>query len=284
MTNELSRKEGGYGITDGRIAVIMSVYKSDMVSDFMNAVQSILNQTLTCDLYLYRDGIVSPELQVELDNLKLHKNVYYFSSEINNGLAHALNFLIDEVLEKDYNYIARMDSDDISYHNRIELQYEYFESNPEVDVLGTYCREFGSTFSLEKKILPTEHLKLLDFSIARCPFIHPTVMFRTNVFKSGERYPTNTKYTEDMALWFKLLASGFKFANLPLVLLDYYISEETIIRRKGFAKAVSEIKLRLKYMFKLRRVNPTNAFMIFSRLLFHVFPAGFIKTLYRHFR
>ncbi len=113
-----------------------------------------------------------------------------------------------------------------------------------MDVCGTSCHEFGASFSLDEKHLPKGHDQLVEFSITRCPFIHPTVMFRSSVFEKGHRYPTNTSLTEDMALWFQLLKSGCVFANLNDVLLDYRLNENTINRRHGIGKAFSEIRIR----------------------------------------
>jgi glycosyltransferase involved in cell wall biosynthesis len=40
-------------------------------------------------------------------------------------------------------YIARMDADDIAHPKRLQLQYEFLESNPKVIVCGSYIRLFG---------------------------------------------------------------------------------------------------------------------------------------------
>ena len=54
------------------------------------------------------------------------------SSAFNTGLSHARGELI-----------ARMDSDDISMPDRIECQYNYFQSHPDVDICGA-CVEIFS--------------------------------------------------------------------------------------------------------------------------------------------
>ncbi|HFP9581128.1 TPA: glycosyl transferase, partial [Escherichia coli] len=106
--------------------------------------------------------------------------------------------------------------------------------NKSIDVIGGYCTEFGSEFALKVKKVPLEHNDIVNYSALRCPFIHPTVMFRSRVFDSNIRYPVNTYYSEDLALWYILLANGYKFANIPEILLKYRITEDTLFRRKGF--------------------------------------------------
>ncbi|MEX6253037.1 glycosyltransferase [Providencia hangzhouensis] len=267
------------------VAVIMSVYKGDSLENISIAVDSILNQNFTnLKLFIYVDGEISTEVKSYLDSL-IYKGCFVHFSPKNNGLAVGLNYLIDEVVSQcDFRYIARMDSDDISYENRILKQVKFLESNLDIDLCGTFCREFGSSFALNVKSLPISHPELERFSATRCPFIHPTVMFRTSVFQDGVRYPTDTSFTEDMALWFSLLDNGYKFSNLPEVLLDYRLEESTLTRRLGINKAKSEFFLRNKYMWKLNNFSIYNVFAIYARFIFHLLPEAGLKLVYKNLR
>nr|WP_202304722.1 glycosyltransferase [Cedecea sulfonylureivorans] len=264
----------------------MSVYKSDDLSYLKSAVDSIFLQSYQCiDLFIYRDGEVGDNLQKYLDFLSNYHNVKVYFSAHNQGLAHALNFLIEKVLvcEK-YKFIARMDSDDISHPARIRKQVNFMIRNLKTDVCGTACREFGSSFAMKEKTLPLNHEELIDLSITNCPFVHPSVLFRREVFINGARYPEHTSYTEDMALWFLLLEKGFHFSNLPDVLLSYRVNENMLSRRKGIKKALSEIKIRLKYMVKLKRVSVRNVILISLRLFFHLLPTSVMSFAYKKVR
>ncbi|MEI8611106.1 glycosyltransferase [Enterovibrio sp. Hal110] len=269
----------------GKVAVIMSVYKNDNFYFLKNSIESIISQDYSgIRLFIFRDGVVSDDIQSYLESMKL-LGVKVINSNSNRGLANGLNTLIDEVLStREYDYIARMDSDDISRPNRISRQVSFMESDKSVDVCGTSCREFGASFSLNEKHLPTSHSELLDFSITRCPFIHPSVMFRSSVFEGGIRYPTNTSLTEDMALWFELLNRGCKFANINEVLIDYRLDERTIQRRKGFDKAISEVKIRLYNMFKLQRFSMKALSLILARFVFHLLPDYAMRLVYKKAR
>lgn len=267
-----------------RISVIMCVYKSDNLDAFKLAVESILNQTIECDLLIYQDGLMPSDFSIVLNDYEKLDAVTVFRKEKNKGLAVGLNFLINYSLDHGYSFIARMDSDDFSYPERLEKQLQYFLANPSIDVLGTSCREFGSAYALAEKHLPTQHEDLLNFSVTRCPFIHPTVMFRASVFKKGYRYPMDTTLTEDMALWFELLNAGFNFANINEILLDYRLSESTIDRRRGLSKATSEIKVRMKNMISLQRVTAKNIMLILCRIAFHLMPTIFVRLAYKKIR
>ncbi|WP_392400615.1 glycosyltransferase [Aeromonas salmonicida] len=268
-----------------RVAVIMSVYRSDVYKDIAGAIDSILTQTYPCSLYLYQDGPVSEEVSNLLRSVcDSNKNVSLTVSTENHGLAHALNAMIDKAISKGYEFIARMDSDDISRPTRIAKQIEYLDQHPDIDVLGGSCREFGASYAMAEKHLPRNHAELVDFSVARCPFIHPTVMFRSRLFVCGVRYPTDTKLTEDMALWLKLIEGGYKLANINEILLDYRLNENAVKRRQGVGKAISEFAIRFKHMQTMKKNTPKNIIMISSRLFFHVLPLPIIKILYKFAR
>ncbi|WP_318474752.1 glycosyltransferase [Photobacterium leiognathi] len=270
--------------TTSSVAVIMSVYRSDDPQMLQDAIESILNQTVPCDLLVYQDGDVSEKLSNILIKYSDRNNIKLFTNSINKGLASGLNYLINYAVTENYDYIARMDSDDISRERRIAQQVKYLNENLDIDVLGTSCREFGASFALEEKHLPKSHEELINFSITRCPLIHPSVMFRTSVFKNGIRYPENTTLTEDMALWFILLNKGYRFANLNEILLDYRLNEGTINRRKGFKKAMSEINIRIRNMISLKQIDLKNISLIGARIIFHLMPSSLIKLAYKKAR
>jgi len=265
------------------VAVIMSVYKNDHPDYLVTAINSILKQTYKSSLFLYRDGPVSHHIQEILNNYKSNPEVEVIESDENKGLAFALNRLIN-IVKGNFDYIARMDSDDISRSNRIYEQVNYMEANPNIHVSGSFCEEFGASFALKEKNLPTDHQSIIDFSITRCPLIHPTVIFRSNVFIQGNKYPEKTILTEDMALWFSLLEQGYQFGNIPKPLLEYRLDENTIQRRTGIKKAVSEIKVRFHFMKKLNKTSAKNTLLISSRLLFHILPQPIIRFMYKYIR
>lgn len=264
----------------------MCVYKSDVPSFFSEALDSIIFQSIDCDIFIYQDGLLPLEL---LNVLSFYKSKYsnrlfVFCSNENNGLAYGLNFLIEKALEHEYDFIARMDSDDYSYSNRLKRQVEYLSANLTVDILGTACREFGTDFSMESKVLPSSHDDLIKFSVSRCPFIHPTVMFRSSVFKNGIRYPINTTFTEDMALWYSLIINGFTLANIDDILLDYRMTNNTICRRKGISKSISEFSVRYRFMREMKLFSIYNFLTLIVKFLFHISPRIVMVFAYKNFR
>ncbi|ENB0848046.1 glycosyl transferase, partial [Escherichia coli] len=243
-----------------------------------------INQSIKNHLYIYIDGVVNNKVKDLLGVYSSNKNIFIFESEINHGLAYGLNFLIDKILPCKYDFISRMDSDDISLPDRLFLQEKFLDMNKSIDVIGGYCTEFGSEFALKVKKVPLEHNDIVNYSALRCPFIHPTVMFRSRVFDSNIRYPVNTYYSEDLALWYILLANGYKFANIPEILLKYRITEDTLFRRKGFFKAKCEAVLRWDYMKKMKIISPMKCTMLIIKMISQILPIFILKVLYKKYR
>ncbi|MBC3212851.1 glycosyltransferase [Serratia fonticola] len=269
-----------------KVAVILSIYKSDNVTHLEQAIDSIFNQTY--ENWLLRimvDGPVSSELTELLQGYtRTSDKVRVFERSNNKGLAHSLNELIEYIITNDnVDYFARMDADDISLKNRLTEQVLFMNDNIDVDVVGSSCLEFGSSFAIEKKMY-CEHEELSKYIFKRCPFIHPTVMFRRRVFELGHRYPTNTTLSEDISFWLELLSQGFKFANVDHILLKYRTSENMLRRRVGYKKAISELKVKSNYMKRMKRKTVTNYIYISSYFLLRITPPFVTKLAYKYMR
>lgn len=127
------------------MVVIMSLYHNDSIGFVTQAVESILNQTFAdFDFYIQYDGIIDAEVESFLMNLSDERIKIYKRAE-NKGLAQSLNDLLNIVMPLGYEYIARMDADDISEVNRFEKLLEYFKNHLELDFLGIWTIEITSS-------------------------------------------------------------------------------------------------------------------------------------------
>ncbi|MFC0146290.1 glycosyltransferase [Pectobacterium cacticida] len=70
---------------------------------------------------------------IRISGKKLDKSkVILFQRDDNRGLAYSLNELIQLALnDKEIEYLARMDADDIAIDKRLQLQVDFMQSNPE---------------------------------------------------------------------------------------------------------------------------------------------------------
>lgn len=238
-------------MTNSKIAVIMSIYRNDRIDFVKLAVESILNQTYKdFDYYIQYDGPVDAEVDAYLSGIKDERVRIQRRAE-NKGLAQSLNDLLNIVMPMGYEFIARMDADDISEVNRFEKQLEYFKSRPELDCLGTWAIEITSSGGeYYKKRMPESHEGCLELFRKRDCMIHPTVMFRKSYIEKAGFYSLDTYFGEDTMMWAQGFAAGCKFANVPEYLFRFRLDDNFFKRRRGWkhAKGIFTLRHRVNKM------------------------------------
>ena len=228
----------------------MSVYKNDRPEYVDIAIQSIfIKQTVKPnEIVLVVDGPISMELESLIDNYSTKYSEIFtiIKLEKNQGLGNALRVAVEKVK---YDWVARMDSDDIAAPDRFEKQKSFLQANLDVDIVGGQITEF---IDVESNIVGLRNVPLLSADInvyikARCPFNHMTVMFRKDKILAVGNY-IDWHYNEDYFLWIRMFLAGCQFANLPETLVNVRVGKEMYQRRGGWKYFLSEAKLQ-KYMF-----------------------------------
>ncbi len=255
-----------------KFSVLMSVYRKEKREYFVEAMESVLNQTVLPDeIVLVRDGIVPEELQSVIDEYReKYKCICYIPLEENKGLWNALNIGVNEAKNE---LIARMDTDDICVPNRFELQLNYFQEHPEVDVCGGQIVEFIDEIEnlSGKRVVPCTHEEILQYLKARCPFNHVTVMYKKSAVLAAGNY-LELPLVEDYYLWCRMAQNGSVFANLPETLTYVRIGEEMFQRRGGLryykcCKALEKYKLKNKMITRTRYIKNVLARFIVQVLM-----------------
>ena len=260
-----------------KVSVLMSVYNTPETY-LRDAVESILNQTFKdFEFIIVDDG--SDKIDVKkVCNSYRDKRIKYFYKK-NSGLADSLNFGLDHCVGQ---YVARMDSDDISLPTRLAEQVKYMDANTNVGVLGTWFQMFGTDNQTVKH--PT-HIKILNL-LHDQHVGHPTVMLRKALFDKYElKYNTDYKCAQDFELWSRAVFV-MDIANLPCVLLKYRMSSTNVSsvhrqkQRENAQKVKQNILARITDNVELRQEiydiiwNKTSKRKIY---LFHILPIMKIK-------
>ena len=150
-------------------------------------------------------------------------------------------------------FIARMDSDDISVAERFEMQVNFFLKNPKVDILGSNILTFSDqmlTASTGKIISYPTLDKLIKFNLLfSCCLAHPTVMFRAATQTSLNYNTTNQTFKafEDYELWLRLThqKDAPTFANIGSVLL-YHRKHST--NASSGIPVEAEVPMKVQYL------------------------------------
>ncbi|NOY71745.1 MAG: glycosyltransferase [Gammaproteobacteria bacterium] len=261
------------------VSVVMAVHVGVQYGHFVQAIDSIIEQTLPdFEFVIVCDGELTIEQEAYL--VSLEKN-YSFVVVIrlgeNVGPGAARNTGIKNSKGK---YVAIMDSDDIALSYRLKRQFDYLEEHNDIAVVGGFCDvidDDGVIAGTRKLPLSPESLRL--YSLFFCPLNNPTVMGRRKVFESY-MYDEKLRQGEDYRLWVKLLKANYKIANISDELIKFRVSSDLYKRRSGFHKGMSDIVNRL-YAVQLSPVYLMPFVLLFAIGSFSVrfLPVGVIQFL-----
>lgn len=266
------------------LAVIMSVYAGDTADNVKSAVESILSQTYgDFTFYIQLDGPVSGQVECYFDGMT-DSRVVVRKRDVNKGLARSLNELLEIVLPKGYEFIARMDADDMSDPKRFERQLLYMKSHTDIDCAGCWAVEItadGQEYF--RKRMPESHGDCSRMFRKRDCIIHPTAMFRKEYFQKAGLYETDTFYGEDTMMWANGFASGCRLGNVPEFLYRFRIDAQFFDRRRGwsYAKGILELRHRVNRMLGYGFVGDCYAL---AYAAFKMLPVSVLKILYRKLR
>ena len=233
------------------IAVILPVYCKDKVEYLSKSVESILYQTFKdVHVYIGVDGPVGEDLHKCLGLLELQNGVSIEWFPENRGLACVLNDLLEICFKEGYEYIARMDADDISTPERLEKQMVYMEQHSEIDVVGGAIYEIDENGNSRQKtiIYPKGPAECREFFSKRNPHAHPAVLFRKSFFDklNGKKYRPEYRQNQDTMLWFDGMMAGTQHANISDVVLNFRMTNAMFKkRRNGWAFAKKQFTDRL---------------------------------------
>lgn len=265
-----------------KISVLMSVYKSEKPAYLDRSLQSVWDdQTLKPDeIILVQDGPIGDELLQVIDKwqAKLREVLVLIRNEVNIGLTKSLNKGI-RVTQGEY--IARMDSDDISLPNRFVMQEEFLDENPSVYVVGGAVQEFNDNDGIiGERHFPKDTEEAIHYIHKASPFAHPAVMIRKALFEEGVMYNESYRTTQDLALWFDVLKSKHQVANLDVFVLQFRRDSNVYQRRKNKQDSRLELTIHLKGIKDLFGISPIKSLYPIARYCVRLLPNSIINAIY----
>lgn len=214
-----------------KITILIPIYNGEKTID--RCLESVVNQTFSeWRCLLLDDASTDGTKEKCLSWVDKDNRFEYVSSEPYQkgripdkdylGISNQLNKGLEMSKTK---YVARLDIDDMMKPNRLEFQYEYMESHPDVGVMGTAIEIFdsnndefnGQLVEIEFDEL-TPSLLLQDVKVP-----HPTVMMNREILleKLPYFYEHCYDYVEDTKLWWECLIHGVKISCVNNALTLY---------------------------------------------------------------
>lgn len=275
-------------IMNPKISIILPIYKNDNPKWICQSIDSILNQTYTnSQLFIGVDGPISESISICLSLYEKNKSIIIIRFSENRGLACVLNDLLDLCFEDGYEYIARMDADDISMPDRLEKQMAFLLVYPEIDVVGGAISEIDENGVDRGKIIvyPENPQDCYNFFSKRNPLAHPAVLFRKRFFmKSRCKYRPEYPQNQDTMLWYDGLMRNVQMANIQDVVLRFRITDSLFNkRRNGLTFAKKQLNDR-KMINKGLRYGIKATLFAYAMFLLLISPAWVKKISYKMFR
>lgn len=214
-----------------RVSVVMPVFNCEQYVEA--AIASIFDQTWReFEFIIIDDG--STDRSLDIIRANIDSRVRLISRE-NRGLAHTLN---EGISISRGDYIARMDSDDISLPARLSRQVSFLENNPHIGLVGTWAvamTEDGHDLCVIEKPVDNEIIK--HKLLLSSPFIHGSIIFRRSLFDIAGPYPEELgNFFEDWVL-FRKMANYTGMSNLQVPLYKYRLRPTSnIMRTTGHQK------------------------------------------------
>ena len=223
-----------------KVTVLMPVHNAEKY--IAEAVSSVLAQTFKdFELLIINDGSTDTSMDIVRS---FNDSRIVIVDQPRKGIAATLNKGIELARGE---YIARFDADDLCYPHRLEKQLEFLTKNRDyiltgsdvdyIDERGKHLFYFRNRNRSDSDIRASIHI--------RCPFIHSTVCYKTDVVRRVGGYDVKAHTFEDYFLWTRLIEYG-KVSNLPQPLVAVRLNPESLsvdekLRGKTFASVKKQI-------------------------------------------
>ena len=225
-----------------KVTVLMPAYNAGKY--IAESIQSIINQTYgNWELLIVNDG--STDNTVEVVNSFNDPRIRLLNNPENLRLIKTLNRGLEEAKGE---YIARLDSDDNATPNRLQLQVDALDADPDLALVGGRSNVINAQGKLitrgEDAFLPSSSEAIRFALMFFNPFRHSAVTFRRDVVRSLGGYPLKMQNVEDFGLWCQL-TRNHRTQNLIETVCDYRVHDESVMTRAKTDASVEESEPRI---------------------------------------
>ena len=225
------------------ISIGIPIYNAEKY--LSDAIKSVIAQTYPYwELILIDDGSKDNSLKIAQDFAAKDNRIRVISDGLNKKLPARLNQIIKEAK---YDYIARMDADDLIHSERLERQLNFLLNHPEYDLISTSLVSIknnndiiGIRTYLPKKV--TIHDALTGCS----GIIHASVLAKKKWYERN-LYNELNSLAEDYELWLSASIKGDLKVAFLSEHLYYYREEGNASKEKMLKGYNTQIEIIKKY-------------------------------------
>jgi glycosyltransferase EpsE len=253
----------------------MGVY--NCASTLIESLDSIARQSYTdWEMVLCDDGSTDDTLHVARQWARRDPRTRVLVNDRNLGLARTLDRCIGEARGE---LLARQDGDDVSEPDRFAKLVAAMGAHPEIAVISSWmtCFDEQGVWGLVR----TKPFPVANDFLSGSPICHaPCLMRRTPVVAVGG-YGTQrwVLQVEDLFLWFRLYAAGYKAMNIQEPLYRAR-DDENARSRRTLRRSINHARVRWKG-FRMLGLPWQERLWAVKPILVWALPAGVYRRLRR---
>lgn len=259
-----------------KISIIMGVYNCE--TTVIEAIQSIQAQTYSnWELIICDDGSSDNTYKIVEEYSLNDQRIKLIRNQQNSGLNKTLNNCLKLAGGE---YIARMDGDDRCDSHRFEKQIEVLENFHEFAICGTAMSFFDQNGNWGSNTVPK--FPTPEQVATGTPICHATVMIRKAALDSvgGYSEELNTLRVEDVDLWLRLYAKGYRCINIQEPL--YYMrNDQNALNRRKYIYRINSTRTRLRGC-RILNLGISSYIKAFKPMVFGLVPAKLRQVIRRH--
>lgn len=244
--------------------IVLTTYNSG--AHIRECLASILPQLSNeIRLYIVDDSSNDDTVAIVESLIKSHASfspfVTFERNQVNRGLTYILHYYLRQNRSK---YVFRMDSDDICHPRRFSEQLGFALVNPTLDVIGSHAFVIDQNSRIIGfKSKPLTHERIVR-SLYLNPFIHSSVIFKTDSVVGAGNYNLDYKHGQDYELWFRCYEANHCFHNIDKALVYLRKSPRSKYSMHSY---IREFKIALHGCIKCSQ-PPISYLMILLRLTY----------------
>jgi glycosyltransferase involved in cell wall biosynthesis len=208
------------------VTVLMPVYNAEQY--ILEAVNSILNQThQDFILMIINDGCTDRTMEI-IDSID-DPRIQVINNEENIKLIATLNKGLSLVKTE---FVARMDADDFSMPERLEVQLAYMKANPQVGACGTWYDNIlaDGTERNGGRYLPS-HEEIKFKNLYQLHIIHGTALMRMRIIRENNlQFDASFPHAEDYD-FFTRMAQVSELHNVQQSLYKIRHHQESVSKK-----------------------------------------------------
>lgn len=245
-----------------KISIIMPVY-NEKISWVKRSIESILNQSYkNFELIIVLDNPQNDELKRVLEDFcSSQSKIKLLINDKNLGIVDSLN---KAITYSDGEYIARMDSDDISFVDRLEKEINFLLNN-NLDMVTSTVLEVDETGKLiisraENDVIGKNFEHQIQYKTLGA---HPTWLGKKNLFLKLGGY-RQIAFAEDLDFILRAIEQKFSIGLMGSPSLKYRIRSNSITSLNQLD--MFETTIYLRRLFAQRVLSTTDSRKIIEQL------------------